>query len=152
MATSSTRTTSPTPGLDQRRLSAAVGSPAPGWLVHLVQDLFRSPPLVVEILDGSDSQGVVPRQPVDSRDHDHVAGLEHLPKLRPCRSTHVLARDHVRVDPVVSEAVVVIILGCAGQPSWRRGQTRPSSHTGQCLTPSSGNSSLGPGVNRRSRS
>ena len=68
------------------------------------------------------------------------------------RSTHVLARDHVRVDPVVPEAVAVIILGCAGQPSWRRSQARTSSQTGQCLTPSSGNSSLGPGVNPRSRS
>ena len=47
--------------------------------------------LVVEILDGPDSLREVPRQPVDSRDHDHVAGPEHLPKLRPCRSTHVLA-------------------------------------------------------------
>ena len=79
-------------------------------------------------------------------------GLERLPERRPRGAAHVLARDHVRVDPVVPEAVVVIILGCAGQPSWRRGQTRPSSHTGQCLTPSSGNSSLGPGVNRLNRS
>ena len=72
-------------------------------------------PLVVEILDGPDSLGEVPRQPVDSRDHDHVAGLEGLPERIPSRPAHIPARGDVGVDPVVSQPVVSEDAALGGQ-------------------------------------
>ena len=72
----------------------------------------------MQLLDGPEPLGQVPRQAVDPRDHDDVARLERLPELLPCRAMHGPAGGDVGVEPVIPEAVVVEDAALGGQPAF----------------------------------
>ena len=52
----------------------------------------------MQLLDGPEPFREVPGQPVDPRDHDHVAGLENLTELLPRGPAYVPARGDVGED------------------------------------------------------
>ena len=77
-------------------LEVGCGAVVPG--VQALRQGADVDPLVVEILDGPQTLGEVPGQPVDPRDHYDVAGSELSPELLPGGPAHVPARSHVGED------------------------------------------------------